>query len=69
MSAALIVKKIRLAAGLQQGEFASELKCGAATVSHWERGTRTPRLPFIRKMVAFAKERKIKVKLEDFVLE
>jgi len=61
------IKKLRLALGYEQAEFAKEFDVTAGTVCNWESGRRLPRLPKIRLMVELAKRHKIKVAVEDFL--
>lgn len=67
MIAAQSIKKLRLALGLEQSEFARELDVTTGTVCNWEHGRRAPRLPKIRKMVEMAKKNKLKMAIEDFL--
>lgn len=61
------IKKIREQANLNQEEFANILKCRQSTVSRYEESLRTPSLKMAMKIYEFAKSKKIKVKLEDFL--
>ena len=55
------VKKIRLAKGLQQDEFAEKLGVSRTTISNWETGLIEPSAKGIKKLLAYCKENKIKI--------
>lgn len=55
------VKKIRLAKGLQQDEFAEKLGVSRTTISNWETGLIEPSAKGIKKLLAYCKENKIRV--------
>lgn len=61
------IKSLRMALCLEQHEFGDLIGVSWASVSHYERGTRSPRLPTIRKMVELAKENKINLTVDDFI--
>lgn len=67
MSAAATIKKIRLHMCLEVSEFARLLSMSKSAIWHYERGSRLPRIPTVRKIMNLAKKHKIKVSVEDFL--
>lgn len=67
MNCTNIAKKIRLLLQLSQKEMAEVLESSTAAVSHWEKGTRSPRMPTVRRYMELAKKNKMKVSVEEFL--
>lgn len=67
MTPSQIIRHLRLTLGLEQHEFAKIFDVSFGTVSNWETGRRTPRLPKIRKMIELAKQNKIKLSVQEFL--
>lgn len=67
MSASETVKKIRITLCLEQTEFAEKLGVTAAAVCNYERGTRIPRFPIIKKMRKLAHENGLDFSVEEFL--
>lgn len=55
------VRKIRLARGLDQTEFANILGVSKTTICNWETGLKEPSARSIKKLLAYCEENKIKV--------
>ena len=67
MSIGETVKKIRVAAGMTQVEFAAAIGCLQAYVSKIEVGNREPSTAFLKRIMQFAKSKKIKFSAEDLL--
>lgn len=61
-----IIKEIRLALTLNQSELARAINMQPSDISNYEAGRRRPGMATIRKLIAFAKQHKIKLTAEDF---
>lgn len=67
MSTASTIKRIRLCLCYEQKEFGELIGVSKQSVSHYENGVTTPRLPVVRKIMDLAKKNKLSVKVEDFL--
>lgn len=56
------IKEIRLSKGLSQTEFAGILNVSKTTVCLWENDFKSPSPSSIKKLLAYCKENKIKIK-------
>jgi transcriptional regulator with XRE-family HTH domain len=65
MTTAEYLKKLRLSLCLSQREFARVLNIHHSAFSHYERGDRKPSFKTIRKIMTFAQEQGINIKLKD----
>ncbi len=63
------VKRLRVALFFNQTQFAALLGVTFGTICHWEKNTRSPRLPQIKKMLELAKKNKVKITFDDFLPE
>lgn len=69
MSTATEIKKLRIALCLNQREFAQELGITISSVSYYEKGTRQPSFSTVRKIMALAKKKGLKINVEDIRIE
>ncbi len=65
MNTAECMKKIRKALCFSQTDLSRALDVTVSTISCYERGTRKPSYPTVRKIMELAKKHKIKVDLDD----
>jgi DNA-binding XRE family transcriptional regulator len=56
MSAATIIKEMRITLCMEQEEFANELGISKSSICNYEKGRGVPRLSIIRKIRALAKK-------------
>lgn len=59
------IRRIRERLGMSQEEFAKNIGCQQSAVSKFELGRKIPSLKTAKQIINLAKERKIKIKLED----
>lgn len=55
------IKRIRMARGLSQEEFAKELGVCSQCVSNWETGNNKPSLWSLKKLIEYCRQHKIKI--------
>lgn len=65
MTTAEKIKQLRLSICLNRQEFAKALGLTLSSVAYYEKGTREPSFLTMRKMIALAKKKGIKLKVED----
>ena len=55
------IKKMRLARGLSQEEFAKELGICSQCISNWETGINKPSISSIKKLIAYCKKHNLNI--------
>jgi DNA-binding XRE family transcriptional regulator len=58
-------KEIRKRLGLRQAEMAEILGCAGPNLSHIERGNQIPTIILSKKLMAYCKQKRIKVTLDE----
>jgi transcriptional regulator with XRE-family HTH domain len=65
MNNGYVIKNLRLQMGLTQSQLASLIGCKQNTLSQYEHGLASPSIKLAKEIVRAAKDKKIKIKLED----
>ncbi len=60
-----MIKKVRAFVKMSQLEFGEAIGCQQPMVSKFERGTNSPSIALAKKIVRFAKSKKMKITLSD----